>query len=91
MAQLETSDGDKDDVGPVRPQLYDAPDPEEDTWAASNMEELATLAAQTQRSVVNGNAQFYGNATEAVVNETRAFFQVYTVYGVRVMWCPRWS
>ena len=57
----------------VRPQLYDAPDPEEDDMAKMQMERLAMLAAQTQRSVLMGNAVY--NATQEVVNQTQAFFQ----------------
>ena len=55
------------------PQLYPAPDPEEDPEAQRAMENLATLAAQVQQVVSSGNIGL--NATQAVLNKTRAFFQ----------------
>ena len=58
------------------PQLYPAPDPEEDPEAQRAMENLATLAAQVQQVVSSGNIGL--NATQAVLNKTREFFQ----YGV---------
>lgn len=61
--------------GRVRPppQLYLAPNPEEDPEAQRGMEQLATLAAQVQRVVGTGNLGL--NATRAVLNKTRDFFQ----------------
>ena len=56
-----------------RPQLYSAPDPEEDPEAQRAMENLATLAAQVQQVVGSGNIGL--NATRAVLNKTREFFQ----------------
>jgi hypothetical protein len=56
-----------------RPQLYSAPDPDEDPEAQRAMENLATLAAQVQQVVGSGNIGL--NATQAVLNKTRAFFQ----------------
>jgi hypothetical protein len=55
------------------PQLYTAPDPEEDPEAQRAMEHLATLAAQVQQVVGTGNLGL--NATRAVLNKTRDFFQ----------------
>lgn len=55
------------------PQLYTAPDPEEDPEAQRAMEHLATLAAQVQQVVGTGNIGL--NATRAVLNKTRDFFQ----------------
>lgn len=55
------------------PQLYTAPDPEEDPEAQRAMEHLATLAAQVQQVVGTGNIAL--NATRAVLNKTRDFFQ----------------
>jgi hypothetical protein len=55
------------------PQLYSAPDPEEDPEAQRAMENLATLAAQVQQVVGTGNIAL--NATRAVLNKTRDFFQ----------------
>jgi hypothetical protein len=55
------------------PQLYSAPDPEEDPEAQKAMENLATLAAQVQMVVSTGNVML--NATRAVLNQTRDFFQ----------------
>ena len=55
------------------PQLYSAPDPEEDPEAQRAMEHLATLAAQVQQVVGSGNIGL--NATQAVLNKTRQFFQ----------------
>jgi hypothetical protein len=55
------------------PQLYAAPDPEEDPEAQKAMEHLATLAAQVQMVVSSGNVML--NATRAVLNQTRDFFQ----------------
>lgn len=55
------------------PQLYTAPDPEEDPEAQRAMENLATLAAQVQQVVGTGNLGL--NATRAVLNKTRDFFQ----------------
>eukprot|EP01041_Mallomonas_annulata_P007399 gene7399-15106_t len=58
------------------PQLYTAPDPEEDPEAKRSMENLATLAVQVQTVISTGNLLW--NATRAVLNQTRDFFQ----YGV---------
>lgn len=55
------------------PQLYTAPDPEEDPEAQRAMEHLATLAAQVQQVVGTGNIGL--NATRAVLNKTKDFFQ----------------
>ena len=55
------------------PQLYTAPDPDEDPEAQRAMENLATLAAQVQQVVGTGNIAL--NATRAVLNKTRDFFQ----------------
>ena len=55
------------------PQLYEAPNPEEDPEAQRGMEHLATLAAQVQRVIGSGNLGL--NATRAVLNKTRDFFQ----------------
>ena len=56
-----------------RPQLYEAPNPEEDPEAQRGMENLATLAAQLEMAVGSGNIGL--NATRAVLNKTRDFFQ----------------
>ena len=58
---------------PAPPQLYSAPDAQEDPEAQRAMEELAFLAAQAQNSIVAGNVLL--NATMAVLNRTRDFFQ----------------
>jgi hypothetical protein len=58
---------------PAPPQLYGAPDAQEDPEAQRAMEELAFLAAQAQNSIVAGNVLL--NATMAVLNRTRDFFQ----------------
>jgi hypothetical protein len=55
------------------PQLYEAPNPEEDPEAQRGMEQLATLAAQVQMVIGTGNLGL--NATRAVLNKTRDFFQ----------------
>ena len=58
------------------PQLYSAPDPTEDPEAQRAMEELAFLAAQAQNAILHassGTGEL--NATQAVLNRTRAFFQ----------------
>lgn len=55
------------------PQLYTAPDPDEDPEAQKAMEHLATLAAQLHTVVSSGNIVL--NATRAVLNKTRDFFQ----------------
>jgi len=55
------------------PQLYEAPNPEEDPEAQRGMEHLATLAAQVQMVIGSGNLGL--NATRAVLNKTRDFFQ----------------
>ena len=54
------------------PQLYSAPDPEEDPEARRNMESLAILAAQSQAAISSGNTVL--NATKAVINATKNFF-----------------
>lgn len=61
------------------PQLYNAPDPEEDHEADRAMQNLATLAVQAQRTVSSGNTGM--NVTQAVLNHTRNFF----VHGVLPM------
>lgn len=53
--------------------LYVAPDPEEDPEAQKAMEHLATLAAQVFTVISSGNV--VNNATKAVLNQTRLFFQ----------------
>jgi len=58
------------------PQLYSAPDPEEDHEAQRGMENLALLAVQAQNVISSGNAVL--NATQAVLNQTKDFF----VHGV---------
>jgi len=58
------------------PQLYPAPDPDEDPEAQRSMEQLATLAVQTQSAVAAGNLLW--NATRTVLNATQDFFR----YGV---------
>lgn len=55
------------------PQLYSAPDPEEDPEARRGMENLATLALQAQSSIAGGNTVL--NATQVVLNATKDFFQ----------------
>eukprot|EP01039_Chlorochromonas_danica_P003198 gene3198-3501_t len=55
------------------PQLYSAPDPTEDYEADRAMQHLATLAVQAQRAVAANNLAL--NATRAVMNRTRDFFQ----------------
>lgn len=50
-----------------------APDPEEDPEAQKAMENLATLAAQVYSVISGGNV--VNNATKAVLNQTREFFQ----------------
>lgn len=57
----------------VAPQLYSAPDPEEDPEAQRAMEHLATLALQIQHVISSGNMGL--NATQLVLNRTRDFFQ----------------
>lgn len=57
-----------------RPQLYSAPDPKEDSEAQRAMEELAFLAAQAQSAIRHAPSSG-SNATEAVLNRTRDFFQ----------------
>ena len=54
------------------PQLYSAPDPEEDNEARRGMENLAMLALQAQNAVASGNVVL--NATQVVLNATRDFF-----------------
>ena len=54
------------------PQLYSAPDPEDDPMALRAMRELAYIAARTQNVVHSGNTAL--NATAAVINRTRDFF-----------------
>lgn len=58
------------------PQLYSAPDPEDDWEAQRGMENLALLAVQAQNVISSGNVLL--NATEFVLNQTRDFF----VHGV---------
>jgi len=58
---------------PAAPQLYSAPDPTDDPEAQKAMEELAFLAAQAQNSIATGNILL--NASQAVLNHTRDFFQ----------------
>lgn len=55
------------------PQLYSAPDPEEDYEARRGIENLATLALQAQNVYSSGNTGL--NATQVVLNQTRDFFQ----------------
>ena len=55
------------------PQLYTAPDPTEDPEAQRVMEHLSSLAVQLQTSLAFGSD--YCNATKAVINATRDFFQ----------------
>jgi len=55
------------------PQLYAAPDPDEDPEARRAMEHLAHFAAQAQNVISTGNLQL--NATRIVLNHTRNFFQ----------------
>jgi hypothetical protein len=62
--------GDQENAPP--PQLYSAPDPDEDPEAKRYMENLAFLAAQTQAALSSGNVVF--NATRAVLNHTKNFF-----------------
>lgn len=50
-----------------------APDPDEDPEAQKAMEHLATLAAQVYSVISTGNV--VNNATRAVLNQTRQFFQ----------------
>lgn len=61
---------------PPPPQLYSAPDPEDDWEAQRGMENLALLAVQAQNVISSGNVML--NATEFVLNQTRDFF----VHGV---------
>ena len=56
----------------VVPQLYSAPDPEEDPEARRGMENLALLAVQAQSVILGGNDDL--NATQSVLNATKAFF-----------------
>lgn len=53
--------------------MFIAPDPEEDPEAQKAMEHLATLAAQVYSVISTGNV--VNNATRAVLNQTRQFFQ----------------
>lgn len=55
------------------PQLYTAPDPEEDPEAQRAMENLASLALQIHSVISSGNIIL--NATKAVLNHTKEFFQ----------------
>jgi len=55
------------------PQLYSAPDPDEDPEAKRAMEHLAYFAVQVQNVIGSGNLQL--NATKIVLNHTRNFFQ----------------
>ena len=57
----------------IIPQLYAAPDPSEDPEAQKAMEHLATLALQIQNVISSGNIGL--NATQAVINKTKDFFQ----------------
>lgn len=54
------------------PQLYSAPDYNEDYEALKAMENLAFLAVQAQNVVASGNVLL--NATQIVLNQTRDFF-----------------
>lgn len=54
------------------PQLYAAPDPDEDPEAKKYMENLAMLALQAQNAILTGNTIL--NATREVLKETTAFF-----------------
>lgn len=58
------------------PQLYAAPDPDEDHEARRGMENLALLAVQAQNVLASGNTLY--NVTQFVLNQTRDFF----VHGV---------
>lgn len=53
--------------------IISAPDPEEDPEAQKAMEHLATLAAQVYTVISSGNV--VNNATRAVLNQTKQFFQ----------------
>eukprot|EP01036_Dinobryon_divergens_P028302 gene28302-37233_t len=57
----------------IAPQLYMAPDPEEDHEARRSMENLALLAVQAQNVMSSGNVLL--NATQVVLNATQDFFQ----------------
>jgi hypothetical protein len=54
------------------PQLYSAPDPDEDPEAQRAMENLAFMAVQAQNVFATGNAIL--NVTKTVLNQTRDFF-----------------
>lgn len=54
------------------PQLYAAPDPDEDPEAQKYMENLAMMALQAQNAIFTGNTIL--NATREVLKETTAFF-----------------
>jgi hypothetical protein len=54
------------------PQLYAAPDPEEDPEAQKSMENLAMLAVQVQNVIASGNVLL--NATQQILNQTNDFF-----------------
>ncbi len=64
------------DIDMIKPQLYDAADPNDDPEAKRAMENLAALAAQAQISVTSGNIGY--NATQNVISSIRRFFQ----YGI---------
>lgn len=62
-----------DGLGGPAPQLYSAPDPEEDPEAKRGMEELAFLAAQNQHALLH-DAGLAPNATTAVHTQIENFF-----------------
>ena len=72
-AALILSGSTKAGIPAAAPQLYSAPDATDDPEAQRVMEELAYLAAQAQNVISSGNVLL--NATQAVLNRTRDFFQ----------------
>jgi hypothetical protein len=56
----------------IVPQLYSAPDPEEDERAARAIEEMADLMLQLQESVAAGSTD---PSVLQVINESTAFFE----------------
>ncbi len=65
--------GSENAAGAAPPQLYAAPDPEEDPEAKRAMEELAFLAAQNQHALLH-DAGLAPNATAAVLARVQNFF-----------------
>lgn len=75
---IVSTDGSSNSNSFIKPQLYSAPDPEEDEQTKRFMENLSLSAAQLQMSVSSPYFNTAYNASTSVLNASRLLFQ----YGI---------